>query len=118
MEVGYTGYRSYHQLRQRETNPGMLIAEQVVVVVVIGVSNITVQWLNPNWGSCVLLETTAKGEYHVGYVKFDRRMSKGLLMGVNYIWSFNFSDNDEAFNSADISSSSLQIPQDYFNLRN
>jgi len=66
----------------------------------------------------VLLETTSNAEYHAGYAKFDRRMSKGLQIGANYTWSTNLSDNDEAFTVTDLTASTPQLPQDYFNLRN
>jgi len=119
LEVGYLGNRSYHQLRQRETNPGVLTAAQAATVIATENSqSVTVPRLNPNWGSRVLLETTSNGEYHAGYVKFDRRMSKGLLIGANYTWSANLSDNDEAFTVTDLTASTPQLPQDYFNLRN
>ena len=117
-EVGYTGNRSYHQLRQRETNPGVLTATQAAAVIATDNANITVPRLNPNWGSRVLLETTSNAEYHAGYAKFDRRMSKGLQIGANYTWSANLSDNDEAFTVTDLTASTPQLPQDYFNLRN
>ena len=117
-EVGYTGNRSYHQLRQRETNPGVLTATQAATVIATDNANITVPRLNPNWGSRVLLETTSNAEYHAGYAKFDRRMSKGLQIGANYTWSANLSDNDEAFTVTDLTASTPQLPQDYFNLRN
>ena len=51
-------------------------------------------------------------------MKFDKRMSKGLLVGANYTWSANFSDNDEAFGGNDVVSSSPQVPQNFFNYRN
>ena len=118
LELGYSGNRSYHQIRQREANPGILTPAQAANVIASGSSNVIVPRLNPTWGNRILLETTAKGEYHAGYVKFDKRMSRGLLFGANYTWSANFSDNDEPFGAADITNSSPQIPQDYFNLRN
>src|SRR5437867_10113756 len=75
-EVGYSGNRSYHQLRQRETNPGVLTAALAATVIATDNPSVIVPRLNPNWGSRILLETTSNGEYHAGYVKFDRRISK------------------------------------------
>jgi len=119
VELGYTGNRSYHQLRQSQANPGILTPAQAAAVIASGRANsVTVQRLNPAWGARNLLETSAKGEYHAGYIKFDKRMSRGLLLGANYTWSANFSDNDEAFTATDISPWTSQIPQDFFNLRN
>jgi hypothetical protein len=119
VELGYTGNRSYHQLRQSQANPGILSPAQAAAVIASGRPNdANVQRLNPAWGARNLLETSANGEYHAGYLKFDKRMSRGLLLGANYTWSANFSDNDEAFTSADISPWSSQLPQDFFNVRN
>jgi len=119
VELGYTGNRSYHQLRQGQANPGVLSPAQAAAVIASGRQNdANVQRLNPAWGARNLLETSAKAEYHAGYIKFDKRMSRGLLLGANYTWSANFSDNDEAFTSSDISPWTSQIPQDFFNLRN
>jgi hypothetical protein len=119
LELGYTGNRSYHELRQSQANPGVLTTAQAATVIASGLPNsVTVQRRNPAWGARNLLETSAKSAYHAGYMKFDRRFSKGLIAGLNYTWSANFSDNDEAFTVADIAPWSSQIPQDFSNLRN
>jgi len=118
LELGYAGNRSYHQIRQRDANPGVLTAEQAATVISTGNPNsVAIRRLNPAWGPRTLLETAATGEYHAGYVKFDKRMSKGLLVGANYTWSATFSDNDEAFGGNDLASSSPQVPQNFFNYR-
>ncbi len=119
LEAGYVGNRSYHEIRQRDANPGVLTREQAAAVIASGNPNsVTVLRLNPNWGPRALLETAARGEYHAGYLKFDKRMTKGLLVGLDYAWSANFSDSDEAFGVNDVASSSPQVPQDFFNYRN
>ena len=118
-EVGYMGSRSYHQIRQRDANPGVLTASQAATVIATGsASSVAINRLNPNWGPRTLLEAAAKAEYHAGYVRLDRRLTKGLLAGVNYTWSATFSDNDEAFGANDVVASSPQVPQDFFNYRN
>jgi len=124
LELGYTGNRSYHMLRQSQANPGILTAAQAAQVIASGNPNsISVQRLNPAWGSRQILESGAKGEYHAGYVKFDKRMSKGLLVGANYTWSANMTDADEAQNVQDsttgsgLTPSTPQIPEDFFNFR-
>jgi hypothetical protein len=38
-EIGYSGCRSYHQLRQGQTNPGILSAEEAAAVVASGKSS-------------------------------------------------------------------------------
>jgi hypothetical protein len=119
LEFGYLGNRSYHQIRQRDANPGMLTAEQAATVLATRNPNeVTIRRLNPNWGPRTLLEAAAMAEYHAGYVKFDRRLLRGLLAGFNYTWSATFSDNDEAFGQNDVVSSSPQVPQNFFDYRN
>jgi hypothetical protein len=119
LEVGYLGNRSYHQIRQRDANPGMLTAEQAASVLATrNPASVTIRRLNPSWGPRTLLEAAAKAEYHAGYVKFDRRFLSGLLAGFNYTWSATFSDNDEAFGGNDVVSSSPQVPQNFFDYGN
>lgn len=122
IEVGYAGNRSYHQIRQRDANPGVLRPEHAAAVIATGnpfpPPFTSVSRLNPNWGPRNIIEAAGKGEYHAGYVKFDKRLSKGLLIGSNYTWSANFSDSDEPFSGNDVVNSSPQVPQDFFNYRN
>jgi outer membrane receptor protein involved in Fe transport len=124
LELGYTGNRSYHQLRQSQYNPGILTPAQAATVISTRNPNsVQVQRLNPSWGSRQVIESGAKGEYHAGYLKFDKRLSKGLLVGANYTWSVNMSDGDEPNNVQDSSTapgltpSSPQIPQTFLNFR-
>jgi len=122
VEVGYTGSRSYHQIRQGQTNPGLLTPQQAETVRQTrnsaSIPSLQARRLNPNWGSRVSIEATAKGEYHGMFVRFDRKFAHGLLVGGNYTFSANFSDNDESLAVADIVNSSPPVPQDYFNYRN
>lgn len=121
-EVGYSGNRSYHQIRQGQTNPPILTQAQAAAV--LAARDATVipgtqdRRLNPAWNSRTTIEATALAEYHAGYVRFDKRMSRGLLFGANYTFSGNWSDNDESLGVTNITNSSPQIPQDYFNYRN
>lgn len=120
-EIGYSGNRSYHQIRQGQLNPSILTPQQAATVVATQNANsipgLPARRLNPAWGTRTTIEATAKGEYHAGYVKFDKRMTRGLLIGANYTFSANFSDNDESLNVTNLSDSSPQIPQDYFNYK-
>ena len=122
VEVGYTGNRSYHQIRQGQTNPGILTPQQAETVRntrnAAAIPSLQARRLNPAWGSRVSIEATAKGEYHGMFVRFDRKLAHGLLIGGNYTFSANFSDNDESLAVADIVGSSPPVPQDYFNYRN
>jgi len=121
LEVGYVGNRSYHQIRQSQANPPILTAAQAATVIATQDPNripgAQARRLNPNWGSRTLLETTAKGAYEAGYVKFDRRMTKNLMIGGNYTFSGTWSDNDDPFTIAAITDSSPQVPEDFFNYR-
>lgn len=120
-EVGYTGNRSYHEIRQGQSNPPILTAAQAAQVIATQntgvIPSTQARRVNPNWGSRTTLEATAKAAYEAGYLKFDRRMSKNLLIGANYTYSGNWSDNDEAFGITGLMDSIAQTPEDYFNYR-
>ena len=119
LEVGYVGNRSYHLLRLGERNPAILTEEQANTVIAGGsISSVQQRRINPEWGQRALIEATALGEYHALFLQVDRKMTRGLLLGANYTWSANFSDNDEPLGIGDITLSSPQVPQDFFNYRN
>jgi hypothetical protein len=136
LELGYTGNRSYHLLRQGQGNPGILSgAKAAAVVANCTWANRTVctdpagfptspSRMDPNWGNRSLLETNGLGEYHAGYLRVQRKFNNGLLFGVNYTWSATFSDSEEVFNdigsepSGGLAGSSPQLPQDFFNRKN
>jgi hypothetical protein len=119
LEAGYSGNRSYHQVRQGQTNPPVLTPAQAATVIAGGtIPSLQDRRINPAWGSRTTIEGTAKAEYHAGYLKFDKKMSHGLMLGANYTWSANFSDNDESLGVANITNSSPQVPQNFFNYRN
>ncbi|MGH9629952.1 MAG: hypothetical protein ACRD7E_16665, partial [Bryobacteraceae bacterium] len=121
-ELGYTGSRSYHQIRQGQLNPGILTDQQAATVretkSLTSIPSLQQRRLNPQWGSRVTIESTALANYNAGYAKFDRRFANGLIIGANYTYSALFSDNDESLGVADIVNSTPQVPQDYFNYRN
>src|SRR5262249_11534171 len=109
-EVGYSGNRSYHQIAQGQANPPILTAAQAATVIATqnpdNIPKPQPRRLNPNWNSRTLIASTAKAAYEAFYVKFDRRMSKNLMVGANYTFSGTWSDNDESLGVADITSSS------------
>ncbi|MEX2264355.1 MAG: carboxypeptidase regulatory-like domain-containing protein [Bryobacteraceae bacterium] len=121
-EAGYSGSRSYHQIRQGQANPGILTPAQAQTVLQTGSPNsipgIQNRRLNPAWGSRLTIESTAIGNYNAMFLKFDKRMSRNLMVGANYTWSANMSDNDESLGVPDIIFSTAHVPQDYFNYRN
>ncbi len=119
LEFAYTGNRSYHQIRQGQGNPGTLTQAQAQAAVAgSAIPGLQARRVNPAWGSRILIESTALAEYHGAFVRLDKRMSNGLVFGLNYTWSANFSDNDESLGVGDITNSSPQVPQDYLNYRN
>jgi hypothetical protein len=118
-EIGYSGNRSYHLLRQGERNPALLTTDQAQAVLSGGtIPGVQQRRVNPNWGLRATIESTALGEYHALFVRFDRSLSRDLLVGGNYTWSANLSDADEALGIRDIVLSTPPVPQDYFNYRN
>lgn len=131
LELGHAGSRSYHGIRQGQLNPGILTEAQAAQVraannpnVIPGLPGVTAavnplpsRRLNPLWGARTTIESTAKGFYSSGYIKFDKRFSNGLLFGGNYTFSGTWSDNDESLGVGDITNSSPQIPQNFFNYR-
>ncbi len=121
-EVGYSGNRSYHGIRQGQWNPSILTPAQAAAVIAAkstaAIPSVQLRRVAPAYGSRVTLETTAKAQYDALYVRVDKKLSHGLLVGANYTYSGNFSDNDESLGVADITNSSPQVPQDYFNYRN
>ena len=118
-EISYTGNRSYHLLRQGERNPGTLTEVQAQTVMKGGtIPSIQNRRSNPVWGSRATIESTALGEYHAFSLRLDRKMANGLLVGANYTWSANFSDNDEPLPVGDIVLSSPQVPQNFLDYRN
>jgi hypothetical protein len=131
-EIAYTGSRSYHGIRQGNTNPGILTPAQAEMVrqtknassipglpgITLPANNPPSRRLYPDWGSRVTIESTALSNYNAMYIKLDKRLSHGLLIGGNYTWSKNMSDNDESLGVSAITNWSPQIPQDFFNYRN
>lgn len=121
LELGYTGNRSYHQIRQGDTNPGVLTSAQAQAVLSAGAANVIpslqARRVNPSWGDRVTIETTALSNYNALYLKVDKRLSHGLTIGGSYTFSKLMSDNDESLGVAAITGSSPQVPQNYFNYR-
>jgi len=73
--------------------------------------------LFPQYGQRVLIASDAIGNYNAGYVKVDKRLGHGLLLGFNYTYSKNMSNNDESLGVAAITAGSPQIPQNFNDLR-
>jgi hypothetical protein len=135
VEVGYTGNRSYHLIRQGQANPGILTqakADAVIAGCTAGTlascqdptgfaSSPSRQ--DPNLGTRILLETNGEATYNAGYIQVNKRSSFGLQFGANYTVSANLSDSEEYSNdisSVDggIAGSSPQLPQNFLDRRN
>jgi hypothetical protein len=120
IEVGYTGSRSIDQVNQLQANPGILTAAQAATVAATGNPNSipTVQQRRvlPQFGSRVLIDTTAQATYNAGFVSVNRRLSRGLQFGVAYTFSKLLSNNDESLGVNAITGGSPQVPQDFFNI--
>ena len=121
-EIGYSGSRSYHLLRLTDRNPGILTEEQALQVrnsgSALAAPRLQQRRINPSWGSRASIESTALSEYHASYLRFERKTSQGVMFGMNYTWSANFSDNDEPLAVGDIVLSSPHTPQDFFDYKN
>jgi outer membrane receptor protein involved in Fe transport len=119
LEVGYTGSRSYHGINQEQANPGILTDAQAAAVVAAASPNVIpslqARRLFPQFGSRVLIASDAIGNYNAGYVKVDKRLSHGLLIGFNYTYGKNVSNNDESLGVGAITAGSPQVPQDFNN---
>jgi outer membrane receptor protein involved in Fe transport len=121
LEIGYTGSRSYHGIDQSQENPSTLTAAQASTVIAAGSQNAIpstqARRLAPQNGSRVLIESNAIGNYNALYVKVDKKMSHGLLVGFNYTYSKNLSNNDESLGVGAITAGSPQLPQNFNDYR-
>jgi hypothetical protein len=130
-EIGYSGNRSYHLIRQSQNNPTVLSAAQAATVIAtctpsnLGTcQNPTPPRVNTAWGSRRSLETTGQASYNSAYIQVNGRTSFGLRFGANYTWSANLSDSEEfsndSTNASDggLAGSSPQVPQNFFDRRN
>jgi len=139
VEVGYTGNRSYHLLRQGQGNPAVLDPAKAAFVVSTctfatiatcpdpagfqrsptAATTTDSGRLDPRFGSRVLLEATGQAEYHAAYVRIEKKFSNGLQFGGNYTWSANLSDSEDLLiGDSLLLGSSPANPQDYRNRRN
>jgi hypothetical protein len=98
VEAGYLGNRSYHLFQRVQRNPSLLTPEQAQQVIdsqnTGRIPSPAQRRLNPAWGPRNRLETIGNSNYNAGYVKVDRRLAKGLMVGGNYTWSATLGDSD------------------------
>jgi outer membrane receptor protein involved in Fe transport len=116
-EVGYTGSRSYHGIDQSQANPSVLTDAQAAQVIAAGSANVIpttqLRRIDPQRGSRVLIESNALANYNAIYLKVDKRLSHGLLIGFNYSYSKTLSNNDESLGVTGIANISPQLPQNF-----
>jgi outer membrane receptor protein involved in Fe transport len=118
-EVGYSGNRNYHQIRQGQLNPAVLTPAQAQTVLAGGsVPAVQARRLYPQFGARTTIESTALSNYNAAFVRFDRKFDNGLIIGSNYTFGKTMSDNDESLGVADITNSSPQVPQSFFDYDN
>ncbi len=118
LEVGYTGSRSFNGINQLQANFAVLTPAQIADAQAgRPVPGVQARRLNPNWGSRVLIATTARASYNAGYIDLRKRFSYGLQFGLAYTFSKLISDNDESLGVAAIAGPSPQVPQDFRDIR-
>lgn len=119
IEVGYSGSRGINGINQLEGNPAILTAAQAAQVRATGsatsIPTAQQRRLFPQFGSRVLIATTAQSSYNAGFLSINKRLSHGLQFGFSYTFSRNMSNNDESLGVAAITAGSPQVPQDYLN---
>ncbi len=116
-EIGYTGSTGRNGINQLQGNPAPLTPEQAALVAATksttAIPTVQARRVNPALGSRVLIASTAKSQYHAGYISINKRMSHGIQFGLSYTLSRYMSDNDESLGVGAITGSSPQIPQDF-----
>ncbi|MFN0123089.1 MAG: hypothetical protein ACKV2V_21525, partial [Blastocatellia bacterium] len=119
LEFGYAGSRATNAINQLQANPGLLAAAQIQTVQQTrnagSIPALQARRLFPQFGSRVLIASTAQSTYNSGFVSLNKRFTQGLLFTTAYTWSKNMSNNDESLGVGAITAGSPQVPQDFFN---
>lgn len=119
VEAGYTGSRGINGINQLQGNPAILTAAQAATVQqtksATSIPSVQARRIFPQFGSRVLIATTAQSSYNAGFLSVNKRMSHGLQFGLAYTFSKNISNNDESLGVGAITAGSPQVPQDYLN---
>ncbi|MBC7932316.1 MAG: TonB-dependent receptor [Rubrivivax sp.] len=124
MEFGYTGSASRNQVNQLQGNNAVLTEAQAATVRttgnVLSIPSVQLRRQSPQFGSRVLIGSTARANYNAGFASFNRRFGgegplKNLQFGIAYTFSKLMSDNDESLGVGAITAGSPQVPQDFNN---
>ncbi|HUQ92666.1 MAG TPA: carboxypeptidase regulatory-like domain-containing protein [Bryobacteraceae bacterium] len=95
-EFGYSGSRGYHLTRRGDANPAVLTAAQAREAIGGGtIPPVSARRLNPAWGARAIVDPGASSYYNALFLRLDRRFARGLLVGANYTYSSNFTENDD-----------------------
>jgi hypothetical protein len=97
LDVSYVGTTASHLLTRRNLNvpaygSAYLAANQDPTLApssIPGATALPVDFLRPfpGFGNITYWETSASSNYHSLQTSFNRRFTKGLLLGINYTWS-------------------------------
>ncbi len=117
IELGYNGSWNRNGVNQLQANPAVLTEAQAATVratqSITSIPNTQARRVAPQFGSRILIATTAESYYHAAYAQFNQRLTKGLQFRSTYTFGKNMSNNDESLGVAAITAGSPQIPQDY-----
>jgi len=106
VEIGYTGSRDDHLMRARDLNYAVLTPEQAMQTMAgRPIPDVSRRRLNPAWGMRLVHDMGGNSQYNAGYIKVDRRFSRGFLVGANYTYSGSFGD------SVGFAAPGLRVPQ-------
>ncbi len=124
LEFGYTGSTSRNQVNQLQANNAVLTEAQAALVRstnnTLSIPSVQARREFPLFGSRTIIASSAKAQYHAGFVSLNRRFGgeglfRDLQFGVAYTFSKLMSDNDESLGVAAITAGSPQVPQDFRN---
>ena len=124
LEFGYTGSTSRNQVNQLQGNNATLTEAQAATVRTTGntlsIPSVQLRRQFPQFGSRVLIGSTAKANFNAGFLSFNRRLGgdgilRNVQLGVAYTFGKLMSDNDESLGVGAITAGSPQVPQDFAN---
>jgi len=124
LEFGYTGSTSRNQINQLQANNATLTEAQAATVRTTGntlsIPSVQARREFPQFGSRVIIASTAKANYNAGFVSFNRKLGgEGFMRNFQFSTAYTFSrlmsDNDESLGVGAITAGSPQVPQNFKN---
>jgi hypothetical protein len=113
-EAAYVGSRGLKLIRQRILNP-TICCPRVPITGPTGLPAFQRVGDPQQTGQLTSVETSASSNYHAGQFSLDRRFSGGFSMSAAYTWSKFIDDASESLNTG---TPSVQVAQDQFDLEN